>query len=231
VAAAISRRNIDPKLVPSDFIKSKYGDDLMTTRLLTALAGIALLLASAPVDARTYDDDGARESRPAKAHTRIRSRASASRTCLRPEAQALLARIEAQFGPVRVVSTCRPGARIAGTGKISKHATGQAVDFNAPNGRKAEIVRWLAANHRSGGTMTYARMGHVHVDIGYHFVSLGAGGGRATRTAGRSTVSRTVASSSTAVRSTASRSSVSARRLADRASDGSLDFVKVAFKD
>ena len=127
---------------------------MMTKRLCVAIVGLAFALASAPADARTYDGDGARESRPAKTRIRGSGGASASRTCLKPAALALLQRIEAQFGPVRVVSTCRPGARIAGTGKISKHASGDAVDFHAPSGRKAEIVRWLIANHRSGGTST-----------------------------------------------------------------------------
>jgi hypothetical protein len=43
-------------------------------------------------------------------------------------------------------------------------------------------VSWLIANHKSGGTMTYRGMSHIHVDIGYHFVSLGSGGrGRRSR--------------------------------------------------
>jgi len=101
-----------------------------------------------------------------------------SRGCLRPNARALLGRIEAKFGQVRIISTCRPGATIAGSGRPSKHGSGQAIDFNAPSGRKGEIVRWLIANHKSGGTMTYAGMSHIHVDVGYHFVSLNSGGGR-----------------------------------------------------
>ncbi|MGE3231771.1 MAG: hypothetical protein AB7J30_20265 [Hyphomicrobium sp.] len=118
--------------------------------------------------------------------TRLASRAvtashsgggGASRGCLQPAAAALLARIESQFGPVQVISTCRPGARIAGSGKPSKHGFGLAVDFDA-GGRKGAIVNWLLANHHSGGTMTYARMSHIHVDIGPRFVSLGSGGGR-----------------------------------------------------
>jgi len=101
----------------------------------------------------------------------------ASRGCLQPAASALLARIESQFGPVQVISTCRPGATIAGSGKPSKHRYGLAVDFDA-GARKQAIVNWLRANHNSGGTMTYARMSHIHVDIGPRFVSLGAGGRR-----------------------------------------------------
>jgi Peptidase M15 len=106
------------------------------------------------------------------------ARAGTSRGCLTSAARALLGRIESQFGHVQIISTCRPGARIAGTGRVSRHASGNAVDFNAPGGRKAEIVRWLIANHRSGGTMTYAGMSHIHVDIGPRFVSLGSGGHR-----------------------------------------------------
>jgi hypothetical protein len=87
----------------------------------------------------------------------------------------LLGRIEAKFGAMQIVSTCRPGARIAGTGRVSKHASGQAIDFNA-GGRKGAVVQWLIANHKSGGTMTYSGMSHVHVDVGQHFVALGSGG-------------------------------------------------------
>jgi hypothetical protein len=93
--------------------------------------------------------------------------------CLKPEARALLDRIEAEFGRMEIISTCRPGARIAGTGRISKHATGEAVDFNAGS-RKGDVVRWLIANHKVGGTMTYATMSHIHVDVGHHFVALNA---------------------------------------------------------
>jgi Peptidase M15 len=101
--------------------------------------------------------------------------AGSSRGCLTPAARALLGRIEAQFGAMQIISTCRPGARIAGSGR-SKHASGNAVDFNA-GGRKGAVVRWLIANHKSGGTMTYSGMSHIHVDIGPRFVSLGARGG------------------------------------------------------
>lgn len=97
--------------------------------------------------------------------------ASTSRSCLTSEARALLQRIESQFGSVKVISTCRPGATIAGTGRPSRHASGNAVDFNAGS-RKETILRWLIANHRSGGTMTYPGLDHIHVDIGRHFVSL-----------------------------------------------------------
>jgi hypothetical protein len=97
--------------------------------------------------------------------------------CLSAPTRALLGRIEAVFGPMQIISTCRAGARIAGSGRPSKHASGQAIDFNAGR-RKAEVVRWLIANHKSGGTMTYADMSHIHVDIGSHFVALNSASGR-----------------------------------------------------
>jgi len=99
------------------------------------------------------------------------------RACLKSAARALLDRIEAEFGAMKIISTCRAGARIAGTGRISKHATGEAIDFDAGS-RKADVVRWLIANHTTGGTMTYADMSHIHVDVGQHFVALGARSGR-----------------------------------------------------
>jgi peptidase M15-like protein len=109
------------------------------------------------------------------------ARGGTARTCLTSPARALLARIEEQFGPVRIISTCRPGAVIAGSGRPSRHASGNAIDFNAPAGRKPEVVRWLIANHRSGGVMTYAAMNHIHVDIGRRFVALNSGGARRWR--------------------------------------------------
>ena len=98
----------------------------------------------------------------------------APRSCLTPPARALLERIEEKFGPVKLVSTCRRGATIAGSGRPSRHASGNAVDFDAGS-RKVEIIEWLIANHHDGGTMTYADMDHIHVDIGPHFVSIAGG--------------------------------------------------------
>ena len=114
---------------------------------------------------------------PAVRPPRRDSRSDRLRTCLKPAARALLERIEAEFGRMEIISTCRPGARIAGTGRISKHATGEAIDFNAGR-RKGDVVRWLIANHKAGGIMTYAGMSHIHVDVGHRFVALNAHGGR-----------------------------------------------------
>ena len=54
----------------------------------------------------------------------------------------------------------------------SQHASGNAVDFDAGS-RKADIIEWLIANH--GGTMTYADIDDIHIDIGPHFVSIAGG--------------------------------------------------------
>jgi len=103
-----------------------------------------------------------------------RDSSDAPRGCLTSAARGLLSRIEGRFGRVNVISTCRPGARIAGTNRISRHASGNAIDFDA-GGRKSQIISWLIANHKSGGTMTYPDMSHIHVDIGPHFVSIAGG--------------------------------------------------------
>lgn len=134
----------------------------MLKRLAVALACAVccFVLAAPDAEARvTYKGSG-------------HSHAGTSRSCLKGSAQSLLNRIEGQFGRVQIISTCRPGARIRGTGKMSKHASGEAIDFNAPKGKKQAVLKWLMANHRSGGTMTYRGMNHIHVDIGYRFVSI-----------------------------------------------------------
>lgn len=108
-------------------------------------------------------------------HTRKHA-GSASIACLQPSTKALWAKVVSHWGPMRVISTCRPGAKVRGTGRTSRHAHGHAIDFYAPKGKKQAVVRWLIANHTSGGVMTYRNMNHIHIDIGPRFVSLGAKG-------------------------------------------------------
>lgn len=148
----------------------------MTKRIITAaVAGALVALAASSADARSYHGRGAEASSARSITKHARSASSGtSRACLSGPARALLGRIEAQFGSVQIISTCRPGARIAGTGKVSRHASGNAIDFAVSGGKKAQVVKWLIANHRSGGVMTYRDMSHIHVDIGSRFVSLGA---------------------------------------------------------
>jgi hypothetical protein len=130
-------------------------------------------LSSAPASQRTASIEdllAADTARPGA----LRDPPYAPRTCLTAAARNLLERIEEKFGPVKLVSTCRLGATIAGSGRPSQHASGNAVDFDADS-RKGDILEWLVANHQDGGTMTYSEMDHIHVDIGPHFVSIAGG--------------------------------------------------------
>jgi Peptidase M15 len=152
-----------------------------------SIAVLSLLVAAvAPtaVNARSYSDDGYRYSHHARAsHRHASGSAGTSTTCLTSAARNLLGRIRNHFGNVEIVSTCRPGAVIAGTRTPSKHASGQAIDFRVPGnfrvrGKKGEVVRWLIANHHTGGVMTYNNMDHIHVDVGPRFVALNRPSGR-----------------------------------------------------
>lgn len=96
-------------------------------------------------------------------HQHSHGGASASRACLTGETRAVLAGLEARFGAVKVISTCRPGAVIAGSGHPSQHRYGKAVDF-MPNGNRGAVMAWLRAN-AGGAVITYAS-GHIHFDTG-----------------------------------------------------------------
>ncbi len=141
------------------------------------LVAVAVMFAPAAAEAKRYNGENGYKSRSLTGYAHKASKhkgksyASSNKSCLTSEARALLGRIQSRFGNVQIISTCRPGARIATTGKVSKHASGQAIDFRVP-GRKKEVVSWLISNHHSGGTMTYSDMDHIHVDVGYRFVAL-----------------------------------------------------------
>lgn len=165
----------------------------MTRRLFAVAVGIAIAMSAATVEAKprhgkhyakAHHSQHVKKNRhrhhasarKIRRHARhVRGRATADRGCLVPAARALLARIEAQFGPVQVISTCRSGAVIAGSGRPSLHRYGMAFDFRTPH--KAAVVRWLAGNNR-GGTMTYRHSNHIHADVGRQFVALGGGSRR-----------------------------------------------------
>lgn len=152
----------------------------MRVLISMAVAAVAVLLVPVVAEAKPYYGEGIKKHRSMTGHKSAHksskrrggtSSAGASGSCLTSEARAVLGRIQARFGNVQVISTCRPGARIATSGRPSKHASGQAVDFRVP-GRKKEVVNWLINNHHAGGTMTYSDMDHIHVDVGYRFVAL-----------------------------------------------------------
>lgn len=91
---------------------------------------------------------------------------SAQAGCMPSALAAKLNQIRAKFGPVQVISTHRPGARIAGSGRRSYHASCRAVDFNPPRGKYSQVLAWLKANH-SGGVGSYScGMHHIHIDTG-----------------------------------------------------------------
>lgn len=94
------------------------------------------------------------------------STAEASRGCLPGSVKSMLRQIESRFGRVRVISSFRKGARIAGSGRRSYHASCRAVDFYPPKGKKAAVIAYLKRNF-NGGIGTYrCRMHHVHIDNG-----------------------------------------------------------------
>ena len=167
-------------------VMSSYGDGLRSltkpSHSRNYKASSSKSHASASSSKRRYASKSSKSSKRYASSGKKRVRyaggdGGSSRSCLQSSARALLSRIEAKFGSVSLISTCRPGAVIATSGKPSKHRNGLAIDFEA-SGRKSAIVQWLIANHHSGGTMTYRDMNHIHVDVGYHFVSLGANSGR-----------------------------------------------------
>ena len=144
----------------------------MRISYVSVLAGFLTLMAPLAATAKTNHDDGSQSRKHSVSrHSNGDEGSGTSRSCLTSDARDLLNRIETKFGRVEIVSTCRAGARIASTGKPSRHASGNAIDFRAP-GKKKQVVQWLINNHGDGGTMTYSDMDHIHVDVGSHFVAL-----------------------------------------------------------
>lgn len=111
------------------------------SRLLRCVGGIALITAmliGVPIE----QSEAARRS-------------SGGSSCLPGVLKKRLAQIRARFGRVRLISTYRRGARIAGSGRRSFHASCRAVDFHAPRGKYRAVVAWLKRNH-FGGVGTYS---------------------------------------------------------------------------
>jgi len=119
--------------------------------------------------------------------TAIDTAKAAPSGCLPGVLKQRLAQIRAKFGRISIISTHRRGARIAGSGRRSFHASCRAVDFSPPRGKYGAVVRWLKSVH-GGGVGTYScGMHHVHIDNGpriryHHCVSAS---GRPVRYAGR----------------------------------------------
>lgn len=142
----------------------------------TLAAAIALCAGLVPATAQTsfptsfpnffqFTPNAAKGASSPAARKPSRTRgASLSRACLTAQTRAVLAQLEGNFGPVKVISTCRPGAVIAGSGRPSQHRYGKAVDFVPPPGRRTAMISWLR-QHANGMVITY-RSGHVHFDTG-----------------------------------------------------------------
>jgi hypothetical protein len=135
---------------------------------------------------------------PAHARVKPAYKPSSTRMCVPTELRRTLDEIEDRFGPVTVVSTHRPGAKIAGSGRRSKHADCRAIDFNPPRGTCGAVAAWLKANH-PGGVGTYGcGMSHIHIDVGgkarWHTCGHGSKSAKrgkgGSRTASRSTRSK-----------------------------------------
>jgi uncharacterized protein YcbK (DUF882 family) len=112
------------------------------------------------------------------------SSAQTSTSCLPATVQSTLNQIRAKFGPVRIISTFRRGAVIAGTGRRSLHASCRAVDFHAPAGKRPAVIAWLRANHKGGLGIYSCGMSHLHIDNGGRYTwnkCVGGGGRRMAR--------------------------------------------------
>lgn len=105
---------------------------------------------------------------------------SAQAGCLPGSLQRTLGQIRAKFGPVRIASTFRRGAIIAGTRRRSLHASCRAVDFHAPPGKRAAVIAWLRGNHSGGLGIYGCSMSHIHIDNGGRYSWNKCIGGRRT---------------------------------------------------
>jgi hypothetical protein len=75
--------------------------------------------------------------------------------------QSFLAAVQSQCGSVKVISGHRPGARVAGSGIVSCHATGQAADYTISS--PACALRVAAGYQHLGHSNDYGRVAHFHV--------------------------------------------------------------------
>lgn len=75
-----------------------------------------------------------------------------------------LMEVERLFGPVTIISSCRPGATVKNSGRPSMHSYCRAIDFNPSKGRYSQVANFLKSTW-SGGVGTYSgRFNHIHID-------------------------------------------------------------------
>ena len=92
----------------------------------------------------------------------------ASPSCLDSRLRQVINQVAANFGPVRVNSTCRSRTHNAKVGGAihSKHLTGDAADFSVSPKSKPAVLGWLRRQPSVGGLKLYADRGHFHIDTG-----------------------------------------------------------------
>lgn len=100
---------------------------------------------------------------------RSASASSASLDCVPGPLQQVLAEVQQKFGPVSILSTHRPDAVVAGTGRPSLHRQCRAVDFRISGSRRA-VIAFLRQDPRVQGLGIY-RSGHIHIDNGPYRVT------------------------------------------------------------
>lgn len=77
---------------------------------------------------------------------------------------AKLKTVEAKFGKITIISSCRPGARVKKNGRPSMHSYCRAIDFKPPRGKYSAVATYLKRTW-SGGVGTYSgRLNHIHID-------------------------------------------------------------------
>lgn len=86
-------------------------------------------------------------------------KAGARMDCVPQSLQSVLSEVEQKFGAVTVLSTSRPGAVVAGTGRPSLHRQCRAVDFRV-SGRRKPVIAVLRQDPRVLGLGIY-RGGHM----------------------------------------------------------------------
>lgn len=75
-----------------------------------------------------------------------------------------LMEVERKFGPIQIISSCRPGATVKNTNRPSMHRYCRAVDFNPPKNKYSEVSSFLKRTWW-GGVGTYSgRFNHIHID-------------------------------------------------------------------
>lgn len=92
----------------------------------------------------------------------VKARSTFNTSCLPYQIKAALEKANQACG-ITVISAHRPGARIAGTGHVSKHATCHAADFTTKN---PPCVLLALSDWRGKLSTDYSRVRHFHIDDG-----------------------------------------------------------------